>query len=56
VAAPSPSSQGRLMSGLASPIHALIPGGIPSLAAVSLLLAACYWLFRSPAINRGGLG
>jgi hypothetical protein len=48
VAIPSPSSHGWIARATL-PIHQLIPVGVPSLSAMALLLAACYWLFRSPA-------
>jgi hypothetical protein len=54
VAIPSSSSHGWI-AGLASPIHQVIPSGIPSLAAAVAVLAACYWLFRSPGGSPGGV-
>jgi hypothetical protein len=33
------------------PIHEVIPAALANLAAVALALAACYWLFRSPAFK-----
>jgi hypothetical protein len=55
VAIPSPSSHGWISAGLAAPIDQLIPEGVPRLTAVGLVLAACYWLFRSPVVQRSAL-
>jgi hypothetical protein len=49
VVMPAPSSYGRT-GGLTLDIHQLIPAGVPSLVAAGLVLAACYWLFRSPEV------
>lgn len=55
VMVPSPSWHGRSLAGLVLPIHEWIPRGVPSLMAVSLVLAACYCLFRSPAVKHSTL-
>ena len=53
VLAPSPVRHGQRLAGLALSIHEWIPEGLPNLAAVSLVLATCYWLFGSPAFCTG---
>ena len=49
VALPSPPSHGWIAR-LTLPVHQLMPVGIPSLTAVAVVLAGCYWLFRSPQV------
>jgi hypothetical protein len=55
VAVPFPSSHGRILASLALPIHQWIHGAVPNLIAAGLVLAACYWLFRSPAVQDSAL-